>query len=196
MKIVSGYFVYKVYTSYKAHFSASNTDLSKYGFRLFNPSYDTFLNTKGKQFYDKIAKKLQTEIEVTNLFIAAFLDDPDLWIGNIVSNLSRYIELKELRTGKLANMPYIFNDNCTKLLREGMKFNDDMGEFCFNALMKSSIELETFIVLKKIFNFVIDNNTTYDYIYSSKYLKYEYLLTIDVEKYKIILKEAIMQNRD
>jgi len=196
MKIVSGYFVYRAYTSYKAHFSASNTDISKYGFRLFKPSYDTFLCTKGKQFYDKIAKRLQTEVGVTNLFITAFLEDPDLWIGAICGELSTYIEKMVIRDGRLANMPYVFAKDATTLLRSGMKFNDDMAEFCFDALMSSSIELESFIILKKMFNLRLDNNTTHDYLYSSKYIKYEFLLKVGLEKYKTILEEAVMQNRD
>lgn len=196
MKIVSGFFVYRVYISYKAHFSASNTDLSKYRFRLFNPSYDAFLNTNGHSYYDKIAKLLKTEKEVTNLFISAFLDDPDIWIGSICLELDKYLDLKEQREHLIQNMSYVFAKDCKYLLTSGMKFNDALGDFAFEAVMSSSIELETFIILKKIFNFTIDNNTTYDYIYRLQYMKYEFLLNVDVEKYKLILKEAVMQNRD
>ena len=89
MKIVSGFFVYKVYITYKAHFSTS-TDISKYNFRLFNISYETFINTNGKKYYDKIAKKFKTEQNVISLFVSAFVDDANLWIGDISNNISYY----------------------------------------------------------------------------------------------------------
>lgn len=196
MKIVSGFFVYRVYITYKAHFSASNSDISKYGYRLFNPSYDTFLDTKGHSYYDKIAKLFKTEMEVTNLLISAFLDDPDVWIGTICLDIEKYRELKEKREALIQNMPYVFAKDCKYLFLAGMKFDKTLGEFVFNELMQSAIELETFIILKKIFKFNIDNNTTYDYIYRIKYTKYENLLRVDVDKYKSILKEVVMQNRD
>ena len=82
------------------------------------------------------------------------------------------------------------------MIDKGLKFSPDMGDFVFNEFMQSNIELETFIIFKKIFNFSIDKNVTYDYIYKCKYEKYEFLLNIDTEKYKLILKEVIMSFRD
>jgi len=195
MKIVSGFYVYKAYTTYKAHFSSSNTDISKYNYQLFNVPYDRFVNVKGKQFYDKIAKILQTEEEVIHLFIAAFLHDPELWIGTIANDLHKYIDMKKELQSKYANMPYIFAKDCTFLLKEGMKFTPEMGEFCFNALMKSAIEIETFLILRKIFGLKVDNSSTYDYIYGVRFKKYELLFRVNENKYKSILQEVIMQLR-
>ena len=196
MKIVSGFFVYRVYISYKAHFSASTADISKYEFGLFKPSYDAFISTKGHFYYDRIAKLLKTESEFTILFISAFLYDPDVWIGDVYMDLDKYKDLKTAREDLLQDMHYIFAKDCKHLMSTGMKFNKDLGEFVFDKLMSSSTELETFIILKKIFKFNLDNNSTYDYIYRIKYTKYEYLLKIDIDKYKSILKEVIMQSKD
>lgn len=196
MKIVSGYYVYRAYVTYKAHFSASNTDISKYGFRVFNCSYETFMNTKGHKFFDKIAKVCKTEKNVASLFIAAFLDDPNLWIGNIVMELKKYQRLAENRENIINNMAYLFAKDCKHLLESGMKFDDDLGAFVFDCLMRSEIELESFIIIKKILKFNLDNDPTYAYIYRVKYEKYEYLVKVDIEKYKSILKEVIMHNRD
>jgi hypothetical protein len=154
------------------------------------------LNARGQHFYDKIAKKLQKEKEIVNLFISAFIDNPEIWIGDIWLNLPYYIELKEERENRLANISYLFKKDCINIIDKGLKFNSDMGNFIFNEFMQSNIELETFIIFKKMFKFSIDNNVTYDYIYRVKYEKYEFLLNIDAEKYKSILKEVIMSFRD
>jgi len=196
MKIISGFFVYRVYISYKAHFSSTKTDISKYKFKLFNPPYEQFMNTKGHSFFDKIAKRMKTEKEVTTLFIAAFLEDPDIWIGTVCMDLPKYIDLKEKREAILQDMPYRFAKDCKTLLEAGLRFNDTMGNFVFSKFMDGSISLESFIVMKKIFKFDIDNNPTYDYIYEVKYYKYELLLEVNIKKYKQILQEVIMQLRD
>lgn len=195
MKIVSGFYVYRAYISYKAHFSASNTDISKYGFRLFNPSYETFMNTKGHTFFDKIAKTFKTEKAVANLFIAVFLDDPNMWIGEIVTKLNKYKTKMEERDNIVSNMPYIFAKDCKYLLESGLKFDDSMGKFIFNELMKYNITLESFIIFKQIFHFNLDNDPTYAYVYKVKYFKYECLLKVNIEMYKFYLEEGIMQHR-
>jgi len=196
MKIISGFFVYRVYITYKSHFSSSDADISKYNYNLFNVSYDAFLSTKGVHYYDKIAKRIQKEKEVVNLFISAFIDNPNTWIGDIFLNLSHYINLKEERENRLSNLSYLFKKDCINMIAKGLLFNNELGNFVFNEFTQANIELETFIIFKKIFNFSLDNNIEYDYIYRVKYEKYEFLLNINTEKYKLLLKEAIMSFRD
>ena len=147
-------------------------------------------------FYDTIAKKLKKEEYIINLFIAAFIDDPNTWIGDICLNLSHYIDLKEKREGHIANLSYTFKRNCIMLMQKGMKFNDTLQDFIFAEFMASEIDVETFIIFKKIFNFTLDKNINYDYIYRGKYEKYEFLLNVDIEKYKNLLKESIMVSGD
>lgn len=196
MKIVSGFFVYKLYVTYKAHFNQKGSDISKYNFNAFNIPYDTFLNTKGHYFYDRIAKRLQKESEVVSLLISAFVDDPDVWIGDIWNNISDYIELKDIRESVIANMSYIFKKDCIYLLENGMTFDSNMGLFVLDKFLESNIELETFFIFKKIFNFSLDGNTNYDYLYKGKYDKYECLVNINTEKYKKLLEDILMTFRD
>lgn len=196
MRIISGFFVYKAYITYKTHFTQEGVDISMYGYKLFNISYESFLNTKGKYYYDKIAKKIQKESDLISLFIAVFVDSPDIWIGDIWDNINQYIELKNERESRIDNMSYLFKKDCIYLIDSGMSFDDTTGEFILSSFMKSDIELETFIILKKIFRFELDNVTAYDYFYRGKYEKYEFLLNINIEKYKIILKEVVMNSGD
>ena len=194
MRIVSGFYVYRAYISYKSHFNQKGSDISKYNFNLFKVSYTSFLNTKGQNFYDKIAKRLQKEPEVINVFISAFMTDSSLWIGDICNELSYYIELNENRQNRINNMAYIFRRDCITLLNAGLKFDTSLGILAFNKFISSEIELESFIIFKKIFNFNLDNNKEYCYFYRDKYLKYECLLNVDIEKYKQTLKECVLSN--
>jgi len=196
MKIVSGFFVYKVYVTYKAHFNQPNADISKYNYALFNVEYTSFLNTKGQYYYDKLAKRIQKESELVSLFISAFLNNPNTWIGDIVMDLSFYIELKEARESRIANLNYLFRKDCINMIVKGLKFDNGIDEFVFKEFMDSNIELETFIIFKQMFDFNLDNNITYDYTYKGKYLKYEYLLKVNLKKYKLLLREALMSFRD
>lgn len=196
MQIISGFFVYKVYVTYKAHFTQKGSDISKYNFRIFNMPYESFLKTKGQHYYDRIATKIKTENDVISLFIAAFMDNPDVWIGDIYLNLAHYMDLKNTRESRIDNISYLFKKDCINLLNDGMTFDDTLGRFIFNRLMESNIEIETFIIFKKIFNLKLDNLPLYDYIYKGKYEKYEFLLKVNTKNYKIILEEIIMTFRD
>ena len=196
MRIISGFFVYKAYVTYKAHFNQKGSDISKYNFNIFNISYETFLNTKGHHYYDNIAKKIQKESDIINLLISAFLDEPSVWIGDIWLNIHHYIDLKEVRENRIANMAYVFRRDCIYLLDSGMIFDDGLGEFVLDIFLQSNIELETFIIFRKIFEFNLDKVINYNYLYKGKYEKYEFLLNINKEKYKLILQEAIMNFRD
>lgn len=196
MKIVSAFYVYRLYITFKAHFSQETTDISKYGFRPFKISYDTFIETRGIEYYERIAKRMKKEKDVVGLFISAFIEDPNTWIGTIADDMPRYIDLKEIRDSRLDNIKYLFQKNMLYLLDSGMKFDGSMGQFCLYRFLESNIELETFIILRKIFNFTLDNTPNYDYLYKGKYEKYEMLLNVDTEKYKKLIEEIIMSNRD
>ena len=139
---------------------------------------------------------MKTEKDVVSLLIAAFVDDPYVWIGDIANDLSHYKDLKAIRESRIENISYIFTQNCIYLLEGGMKFDDMMGQHVLYRFLESNIELETFIILKQIFKFNLDNNPNYDYLYRGKYEKYEFLLQIDTEKYKQRLKEIVMSFRD
>ena len=190
MKIISPHNVYRTYVTYRSHFNNQGTDISKYNFRLFKIGYDKFLETRGIGYYDKLAKKTKTEKNTINLFITAFMNEPSIWIGEIVQEYRYYNDLTEKRLAKIDDMPYLFRKDCLYLLENGMKFDNNLDIFVFRKFMESEIELETFFIFKKIFNFKLDNNIDYDYSYR-RYEKYEKIFKIDTEKYKLILKKSV-----
>jgi hypothetical protein len=96
------------------------------------------------------------------------------------------------RLSRIENMEYVFKKDVAYLLEKGMKFDKTLGEFVLNAFVSSKISLESFIIMRRIFGFVLDGIPNYTYIYQDKYEKYELLVSVNVEKYKKILEEAIM----
>jgi hypothetical protein len=153
--------------------------------------YDKFNTFKGQKYCDYLAKRLKDENTLIGILISAFIKDPNTWIGEISNDLSRYRKLKEQRDNKISNLSYSFRAVCIKLLQNGLKFDNSLGEKVFDSFMKNEMSVEEFIIFKKIFNFSVDKNDSYEYIYKLKYKKYEMLLNIDIEKYKMILKEEI-----
>jgi hypothetical protein len=181
-----------MYISYRAHFKDKETDISKYGYNAFRIPYDTFLKTRGQHYYDLLSQKVKSDKVLIPLFIATFLDDPQTWIGDIVLNYTHYNSLREIHEGRLGNLSYLFKKDCINMMDRGLKFDPSMGDFVFQQFNQSDIELETFIIFKKMFNFSLDNNTKYNYLYPCKYRKYELLLNVNMKKYKQFLKEVIM----
>lgn len=192
---ITGFHVYRIYLSYKTHFNSKAYSIDDYKFKLLNPSYETFLEIKGKGYYDALAERLKKESVVINLFIASFMSDSSLWIGDIVNDLSHYMDLKTVWEGKIANLSYTFKKECISLLERGMVFDKYVGKFLFKEFLAGNVSLENFIIFKKMFQFTLDKDINYDYTYGLKYEKYEKLLNIDLDKFKLILKEAIMNSR-
>jgi hypothetical protein len=197
MKIISGFFVYQYYVLYKAHFSDINIDITKYNgpFRK-KITYDTFIKNKNQHYYDSVAIKIKEKEKLKHLLIVAFVKDPYTWIGEINDDFMHLNQLREEWEGKIANMQYLFKKDCINMFDNGLKFDQDFGTNVFKSFNDGNIELETFIILRKIFNFSLDGIFEYDYLYKDKYLNYEQILNVDENKYKQILKEVIMTLRD
>ena len=189
--IITGYYAYRIYLTLKAHFSQDHFNINKYDFNYLTPSYETFLKTSGIKFYDILAKNVRTEKRLVNILICAFLDDPNIWIKQIVDKYSELVEITDEWESKINNLPYIFEQDCYYLMEHGLKFDSSLGEFIFSEFCNGNINVETFIIFKKIFIFSLDNNINFEYIYKDKYTKYELLLKFDLSKYKEILEGVV-----
>ncbi len=189
--------MYRLFLTYKMHFNPNKkTSLDRYNFKPINVSYETFLKFKGKSHCDRISKRLRKEEAVKNTFIASFLKYHTINIFQIADDISHFIELKNKWESHIANFPYLFRKDCIFLMDSGLTFDSGLGEFVFNHFMKSNIELETFIVMDKLFKFSLDSNVEYCYIYVGRYLQYQRLLQIDLLKYRKILEETVKNIRD
>jgi hypothetical protein len=163
MKIASGFFVYKTYITYKAHFSA-RTDVSKYNYKNFRVSYPSYIDTKGRHYYIWLAGRLKKKPLIVNFFITAFLINKDWWIGEIADEYEEILSETHKRLSRIENMTYTFRKDATFLFESGMKFNGTLGSFVLNAFLANKISLETFIIFRRIFNFNLDNDPNYIYI--------------------------------
>ena len=193
--VITGYYTYRIFLSMKAHFNQEHFDINEYEFNYLKPPYETFLKTKGMDFYDILAKKVKTENQLVNILICAFIRDPSTWIKDIIDNYSEYKKRSDEWEGKIKNFPYLFEQDCYYLMEKGLKFDKTMGDFILNEYCSSNINVETFIIFKKIFVFSLDNNLNFEYIYKHKYSKYELLLKFDLTKYKEILEGVVKCKR-
>jgi len=192
---ITGYYAYRIFLTMKAHFNQENFDINKYDFHFLKPPYETFLKTKGIGLYDILAKKVKSEKQLVNILICAFIRDPTTWIKDIVENYSDYKKRSDKWEGKMNNFPYLFEQDCYKLMERGLKFDSSLGEFVLDEFCNGNINVETFIIFKKIFVFSLDKSLNFEYIYKHKYSKYELLLKFDLTKYKEILEGVVRCNR-
>jgi len=191
MKIISGFRVYRFYITLKAHFQGK-ADITAFDYNPFRFTYATYLDNKGLNYFEWLATKLRDDSTTINFFITAFLLDNTHTIYSICDDYETIREKMEIRLGKIEKMAYHFKKDCKYLIDAGWKFDKDMGNFLLNQFLSSNIELETFIILRKMFNFSLDGLPDYEYIYRDMYERYELFFSIDMEKYKTILEEAIM----
>lgn len=191
--LITGYYAYRIFLTIKSHFNNKNYNLSDYEFNYIKPKYETFLKSN-TIFYDILAKKSKTEKELVNILICAFMKNPTIWIKDIIDDYTYYRDLKNSWESKINNFPYLFKHDIAFLLENGMSFDISIGSFVFDKLISHKIELETFIILKGIFNFCLDNDDNYKYLYPNKYVKYECILQFDLNKYKKMLEEIIKCN--
>lgn len=150
---------YCLYVSLKSHFNSLGYDFFKYGGRI-NVSIDSFDARRDKPFFIKVSKTLK-KTEYVCLLLANFIYDPNIWIGDILSDCGN----KRLQDWKktIESLVYTFKqDLCyieDYILQNDLKFQDlfeaskpypEIVKMC----IEKRISLETFCILNDILNFV------------------------------------------
>ena len=84
---MNSYEAYKKYVAIKLHFQQEKYDYFKFN-GVVKVSKDKFLTRKDKYFFDRICK-LYDDKEYEFLLVANFLENENLWIGDILSDECR-----------------------------------------------------------------------------------------------------------
>lgn len=198
---VTPFDVYKTYLALKNHFTNQNYDYFKY-YGKSRASITSFNKRKDKYFFERCSRKMNDD-EVVNYFVSNFVvhDDPQkVWIGEIIhTGEDNYNHWKK----RNQSLSYLFSEEIESVF--GEKDFDSMFECkkgshpqILKEYLKKSLSLETLIILNKILNY----RKKYDKILddmvwktvSNKIQKYEpFMLNIDVDKFKTILKRKIIK---
>jgi len=192
---MDGFEVYKIYLSLKLHFSKDN-----YNFFTFNgksrASLKSFENRKDKYFFKKLGTKFNKEEEVVQFLVSHFVQDSNVWIGNITVNKSKtYLDWKN----KIQSMSFIFQNEMEKLSDINQDFDslfrvtNGQHPIILKEHLAGNVSLESMVILQKVVNYLpyFSQNISEPIVWpeiKKRVVKYEPFLSVDVNKYKKILR--------
>lgn len=192
---------YELYIAVKNHFTLKSYDFHKYNGKT-KVSVSSFESRQDKSFFYKIAKKYP-RAKLTDLFVANFVDNPELWIGDLLDDTSE--EIYNEWQKRVESLSYHFSEQSDELLRwtasKGLKFNDlfkiegSDHPIIVKMVLQKVLTLESFLVFNRILDFGKNFNRKLDDIiwkdFWFKVNKYEPFITIDRGKCKTILRTKI-----
>lgn len=203
---MDGYSAYKKYVALKLHFQQKDYDYFKFS-GVAKVSREKFESRNDKYFFHRIAK-VYDEKQLEQLLVANLIVNKNVWIGHVVSEEGRKVYLQFKKTHQ--SLEYTFTDDMRKL-NEIITSGDLIS---FDSLFVSSesdnwpeivaltlhqtIQLETFIIMNKILNFMpkLDAKIDDTIVWPELFLlcrKYSPFIVVDVKRFREIMKRIFVQ---
>jgi hypothetical protein len=194
---------YQLYLSLKSHFTNKKYDFFKFCGKV-NCSVSSFESRSDKSFFYKISKKYG-KAKLTDFYVANFINDPNIWIGNLLDESAE--EIYSNWQKKIESLTYHFTQECHELFQwstlKGIKFNElfQVQNYNYPILVRMAqqniISLESFIIFNRILDFgkQVDkslNDVVWEEFWN-KVCKYDPFLHIDVIKCKQELRKIIKE---
>jgi T4 gene Gp59 loader of gp41 DNA helicase/T4 gene Gp59 loader of gp41 DNA helicase C-term len=203
---MDGYGAYKKYVALKLHFQQKDYDYFKFSGSA-KVSREKFESRNDKYFFHRIAK-IYDEKQLECLLVANFILNKNVWIGDVVSETGRtaYLQYKK----RHQSLEYSFTQDMEKI-----RSLVETGELdSFDALFTSeaednwpeivaltlhqTIQLETFIIMNKVLNFMprlnskIEDTLVWPELHQLA-KKYSPFITVDVKRFKEVMKKTFVQ---
>ena len=187
--------VYLMYCALKAHFSKSNYNYFKYEGKT-RIKRDSFYKRKDRFFFVRLSKKYTKHEDIQNYLIANFIREP---IG-YVARFSNKVYEEWLY--KRQNFYTIFTDEMRPLVNEFQplfEIKSSTHPKLLQEYLGKRVSLETLIILNELVSYIDNWNKELaeDFIWGDlKKLmnNYKGFLTIDVERYRILLLKLIEES--
>ena len=190
---MTGFEVYKMYLALKLHFTSDTYDYFQYGGNA-KASQTSFDQRKDKFFFVKLSRKFK-DFELREFFVANFISEDKVYPATLVregaKNYSDYIKRKE-------SLSYRFKEDCEVLYDMCDNFDDlfnvpSVHPPLIKAQLGGRISIETLTIFNKIFQYVpqFDKQIKEEIVWKplrNKVVKYDPFLTVDLGKYKQIVK--------
>lgn len=154
-----GFEVFKTYLAIKLHFTTDNYDYFNYGGKV-NCKLETFTKRNDRYFFHKLSKQYD-KYEITDFFVANFLDDDRQWVGNLLRKDGKqvYLNYKKYTDG----ISYHFRNDCLRIADDfsTRSLSFDSGFSCNNGqhprllqlLIKKNITFQTTVILDHFLGF-------------------------------------------
>mgnify|MGYP001200126512 CR=1 FL=1 len=145
----TGYEIYIKYLALQKHFS-TDYDYFKFNGRV-KASVDAYQKRNDMFAFEKLSKVISND-DLEDFFVAHFLENPKEWIKNMSK------PTMETFKSKLRRMPSLFKEDLMYIKEQGPKkmmaiYLDKIPEI-HNAVIKKDINIESIILLDKIYPFI------------------------------------------
>ena len=202
---MKGFDAYKMYVAIKLHFQ-SNFYYFKFGgkAKTSKTSYDS---RRDRLMFERIAKVYDAE-QFELLLVANFLDNSNVWIGEIASEAGRekYLNLKK----RLQSLQYTFKQDMLRIKDEINTKNVESFDAMFqlpkddsqyppivSLMLQHDVSLESFIIMNKILNFMprvtkcINDDLLFPEV-SKLILKYSPFVKLSTKQFRDIMKSVFL----
>ena len=190
---MTGFEVYKMYLALKLHFTSNTYDYFQYGGNA-KASQVSFDQRKDKFFFVKLSRKFK-DFELREFFVANLTAEDKVYPATLVregaKNYADYIKRKE-------SLSYHFKEDVSVLHEMCDRFDDlfkvtSVHPPLLKAHLGGRICLETLTIFNKIFQFIpqFDKQIKEEIVWTplkTRVVKYDPFLTVDLGKYKQIVK--------
>ena len=197
--MINGFGCYLKYLAIKSHFTNEKYDYFKYKGKI-KADTDSFNQRNDRFFFERIAKKLQSPIEVEKFFVSCIVKNTRTWIGDVFGDNveTDYVDWQR----KIESITYIFEQDFQKIVDiaelEGITVqrffmvNNGQHPRILKMFLKKDISLETLVLLnlsiKGIFSYwnrTIQENILWPEI-EKTCLKYQPFLLKYIGAYKVL----------
>ena len=142
--MMSAFECYKEYIALKQHFTQPSYDYHKYNGKS-RASLATFEARKDKLYFQKLAKLS----DPSNYILANLVENPKIWIKEIIFSLSAQQIYKDWAKRQQSLM-YLFKEDMSKLnddFDSNFKVTDQTHPHVIKLFLRKEISLETLILL-------------------------------------------------
>jgi hypothetical protein len=200
--MITGYEAFSLFQALKLHFTSDSYDFFKYNGKS-KVSVDAFENRKDKYHFYKLSRRLPNRDELIMFIVANFLNNENLWVGDLLSEESETIYRERQRV--IQSLSYIFENDCKVIFEDCKDPNEVLsssGDYprLLTMALRKEISIETITILNAILQFLpMWNKKITDTIrwpiYQRKLAKYSEFLPKDMNRFKLILKKVINENQ-
>jgi len=190
---------YKSYLALKQHFTKDTYDFHRYHGHI-KASEATFYKRKDRYFFEKLSRQ-KNDNEIIDFFVSNFVssDDPQsLWVGDIIkSGGDTYFDWKK----RIESLSYVFEQELKSLtetehLLKLIEVSKGRHPRLLKEYLRKNVSIETLVILDLILNYRKKFDAVLDdpiwKIVSKKMSNYSGFLSIDVDKYKEILRRVVI----
>jgi hypothetical protein len=195
---MNGYDLYCTYQAIKLHFTSESYNFFHYDGKT-RVSVDAFQKRRDKFLFHRLARKYRDD-EMVPFLVANFVHSDDNWTKSLLEDEAEETYKDWKRTTD--SMSKIYVEDLQKIATKET-FNDlfkvEDGQFpkLLVTFLQKDVTIETMVILNNIFDFIKiwDKKVSDDIIYpkvSRKIRKYGSFLNVNVDKYKLLTKEALL----